>query len=62
MSLKNDMKYQHAIRRLKKNYEKAIQEDYIRKPMAYALYQTWKHYDRSEVEKDEGRRDAPGDD
>lgn len=34
-----------AIKVLTEQYEKAKKMDWVRKPIAYALYQTWKIFD-----------------
>lgn len=34
-----------AIKVLKEQYEKAKKKDWVRNPIAYALYQTWKIFD-----------------
>lgn len=34
-----------AINELKKQYEKAKKLDFVKKPIAYALYKTWKIFD-----------------
>lgn len=34
---------------IKKEYEKAVNLAYIRKPMAYAIYRVWKEVDRREL-------------
>lgn len=33
---------------LTNEYEKALAKDYVRKPMAFALYKTWKYFDKNE--------------
>jgi hypothetical protein len=48
---KNNMPYQHAIRRLAKIYDEALHSDRIEKPLAYALYHTWKWYDQHEKKR-----------
>lgn len=40
-----NMTLEDAIETLKKQYEKAKLLEYVRNPLAYALYQTWKLYD-----------------
>lgn len=35
-----------AINELKKQYERAQKLDFVKKPIAYALYQTWKIFDK----------------
>ena len=42
-----------AIEMLKKEYEKAKDKEWIRKPLAYAIYKVWKEIDRSEKGKDQ---------
>lgn len=39
------MRIDTAIRLLKKYYEQAIHNDYIKNKVAWALYQTWKEAD-----------------
>ena len=39
------MTLQQAIKLLEINYELAKQMDFVRNPLAYALYQTWKKAD-----------------
>lgn len=34
-----------AIKELKRQYEKALELDWIQNKIAYALYQTWKIFD-----------------
>lgn len=40
------MNIDEAIEMLKAEYEKAEKQKHIHKPVAYALYQTWKEADR----------------
>ena len=42
----SDSKIENAIRVLQSKYNKALSQDYIRNPIAWALYQTWKEFDR----------------
>lgn len=37
---------ERAIRTLQKNYNLALSRDYIQNPIAWALYETWKEFDR----------------
>lgn len=37
---------EQAIRDLRLNYEEAKQDPHIKNPIAFALYSTWKQYDR----------------
>lgn len=46
-------KYDRTTKILLKEYIKAIENKRVKKPMAYALFQTWKQIDESEVERDE---------
>lgn len=39
---------ERAMRKLSKNYEKALNSPYVQKPLAWALFQTWKEYDEME--------------
>lgn len=41
-----DSRIEQAIRVLQKNYNLALSRDYIRNPIAWALYETWKEFDR----------------
>ena len=53
-----------AIRMLKAEYEKALRIEFIRNPLAYALYKVWKIVDRNAIDNaykkgyEQGRRDA----
>lgn len=40
-----------AIDKLMENYAYALKWDYVRKPMSWALYQTWKWADENERER-----------
>lgn len=40
-----------AIRLLKEEYERAQKQEYIKNPLAYALYQVWKKADRRKEKK-----------
>lgn len=42
------MKYETALGILKETYEKAKNLNYVRNPVSWALYQTWKTVDRSD--------------
>ena len=37
---------QTVMEKIKEKYEKGMNMPYINKPMAWALYETWKEYDR----------------
>ena len=45
--LKHETDLDRAITELKKEYEQALRDNYIQKPLAYALYQVWKKVDRT---------------
>lgn len=47
------MKIEEAIHLLIAEYEKAQKLAYIKKPVAYALYQVWKMADRKRVKKND---------
>jgi len=38
-----------AIKMVKDNYELADKNVYVKKPLSYALYKTWRHF--NEIEK-----------
>ncbi len=40
------MTFEQAISLLNKQYEKAIQSPYVKKPLAWALYQVWEMADK----------------
>ena len=40
------MDLKKAIALLEKEYEKAKRSDYVRNPLAYALYKVWKQADK----------------
>ena len=40
-----------AINMLQDNYERAQRLSYVRKPISYALYETWKYFDSKEKER-----------
>lgn len=43
---------EQAIRMLETEYERAKNLSYVRKPLAWALYQVWKKIDAKEVQRD----------
>lgn len=47
-----ELKYYNAIQRLRREYAQAIKDPIIKKPLSYALYQVWRHYDATEKEVD----------
>lgn len=40
------MKIETAIKYLYKQYDQAKTMDYVKKPLAWALYQTWRYVDK----------------
>lgn len=49
---RNQIKLENAINKLKEEYDKALEMKFIIKPLAYALYQTWKYYNRNEAPRE----------
>lgn len=45
---RSEHKYQKAIKMLAEEYRRSQAMVFVRKPMAYALYQTWKWFDKNE--------------
>ena len=45
------MSLQQAIELLKKEYDRAVKLEFVRDPLAYALFQTWKKADREGVHR-----------
>ena len=45
---RSEQKYQKAIKMLAEEYHKAQTMAFVRKPMAYALYQVWKWFNENE--------------
>lgn len=48
------MKIETAIKKVKEEYERAVNLEFVRDPVAYALYQVWKESDKS-MEADHDR-------
>ena len=46
------MKYSTIMARLAKEYEHALVTKWVRKPLSYALFQTWRWCDTYEKERD----------
>lgn len=53
---RNEQFLEKVFRNIRKEYDNAKKRDYIRKPMAYAVYQTWKMVDEIERKKLEDRK------
>lgn len=45
---RSEQKLQKAIDMLKKQYERAQANESVNKPLSYALYQTWREFDKQE--------------
>ena len=60
---KNFGELEEAKRLLEKEYTKAQRMEFVRKPISYALYQTWKKVDQTEKEgtTNDGERADKGD-
>lgn len=54
---KEKMTLEKAIDMLKKEYELAKKQGYIRNPLAWALYQVWRAEDRMKGENHETQKD-----
>lgn len=55
---RSEQKYQKAIKMLMEEYRKAQAQAFVRKPMAYALYQVWKWFDENEKPRFTKKEDA----
>ncbi|MBP5433609.1 hypothetical protein [Ruminococcus sp.] len=44
--LSGDIKLDNAIKYLHEQYDKALKMDYVKNPLAWALYQTWQYVDK----------------
>ena len=49
------MTIEEAIAMLRKNYERAKTLKYVYNPLGWALYRTWRYYDKKEKEAREKR-------
>ena len=45
-TLSGDIKLDKAIKYLHEQYDKALKMDYVKNPLAWALYQTWRYVDK----------------
>ena len=45
---RSEHKYQKALKMLAEEYKRSQTMVFVRKPMAYALYQVWKWFDENE--------------
>ena len=48
------MNFEKVIELLKAEYERAKSLEFVRKPLAWALYQVWKKVDTTEKERERG--------
>lgn len=44
--MKREVDFDKVVDTLRQNYEYALTQELIHKPIAWALYVTWKQYDR----------------
>ncbi len=51
--MRKQMTLEKAIELLKAEYERAKTLEYVRNPLAYALYQVWKKADRAKMKGEE---------
>ena len=51
VSGENDMTFEKVVEILREEYERAVELDYVMKPLAYALYQTWYKVDRKKTSR-----------
>lgn len=51
------MKFETVVKRLTKEYNKVKDKPKVKKPIAYALYQTWKFVNIYEREREELKDD-----
>ena len=50
-TLSGDIKLDNAIKYLHEQYDKALKIEYIKNPLAWALFQTWKYVDKGNGER-----------
>lgn len=50
-TLSGDIKLDNAIKYLQEQYDKALKIEYIKNPLAWALFQTWKYVDKGNGER-----------
>lgn len=53
---KTGVTLEDVIKLLKENYNEALNYDYIKKPLSWALYRTWYEINRIEKKKSPKRR------
>ena len=46
-----EIKYGNAVKRLRREYEQAIKDVTIEKPLSYALYRVWEYYNSREKKR-----------
>ena len=54
--MKMTIDIESAIKYLHKQYDKALKMDYIKNPLAWALYQTWKYVDKGNGARMDGEQ------
>ena len=55
------MDIEAAIKKLRAEYERAKNLEFVRNPLAYALYQVWKLADKDGGARSDGKRKVPTD-
>lgn len=53
INLETELDY--ICNRIRQYYDKALRSPYVQKPLAWAVYQVWRHYDAKEEAKNEKR-------
>lgn len=51
------MTIRDVIDKLIENWKSALKKDYVRKPLSFALYETWKWANRNETVREVGERE-----
>ena len=49
----DEIQFSEASRILRMEYKKALELKHVKKPISYALHQTWKKFDKKEKERNE---------
>ncbi len=55
---RSEQKYQKVLKMISDEYRKAQESTWVRKPMAYALYQVWKWFDQHEKPRSQQESDG----
>ncbi len=53
-----DRELEKIVRRIIENHSKAVKGSFIKKPWAWALYETWKYVDAHEKPRERGEEDG----